>query len=184
MDKDIYKIDGEKIDFHQERIKQWLEAEKDWEKAKKVYPIYIEFSPAGACNHRCTFCAVDYIGYKTRFLETNTLKERLTEMGELGVRSIMYAGEGEPLLHKDLAEIIVHTKESGIDVAITTNATPMSEKFLRQSLPSITWIKASINSGRAETYAQIHKTKAEHFHAAWRNMALASRIRKEKSLNP
>src|SRR3989344_9404322 len=113
MEEDRYAIDGGKIAYHPDRVKQWLNAGGDWEKAKSVYPIYIEISPMGACNHRCTFCSVDYIGYKNRSLDTEVLMNTLSEMGEYGVRSVMYAGEGESLLHKDLSKIIQHAKKSG-----------------------------------------------------------------------
>src|SRR3990167_8761699 len=103
---DRYKIDSHKMNYHVDRIHEWLY------QTKTTYPIYVEISPSGACNHRCSFCAVDYIGYKTRFLDAELLKARISEMGERGIRSIMFAGEGEPLLHKDLSEIIANTRRS------------------------------------------------------------------------
>ncbi len=171
MDK--YKIDSHKINYHVDRVHEWLY------QTKTVYPIYVEISPSGACNHRCSFCAVDYIGYKTRFLEKELLKTRIAEMGERGVRSIMFAGEGEPLLHKDLAEIIVHTQQSGIEASITTNAVALTEKFAREALPHTAWIKASINAGDKDTYAKVHQTKPQDFERAIANLAKAVQIKRE-----
>jgi len=183
MVEDKFRIDGDKILFHPERVKNWLDSGNDWEKAKKVYPLYIEISPAGSCNHRCTFCAVDFIGYVKRFLDKDILNERLSEIGDLGVKSVMYVGEGEPLLHPNLSEIIQHTKgNAGIDVAITTNATPLKERFVEETLPYITWIKASINAGTAETYSKVHMTRESHFELALGNMGRASRLREKMGL--
>ncbi|MBF0371884.1 MAG: radical SAM protein [Alphaproteobacteria bacterium] len=167
---DRYLIDGHKLTYHPDRVAALMAAKDDWDKAKGVYPLYMEVAPVGACNHRCVFCAVDYIGYKTRSLDMALMRERLPEMGRLGVRSIMYAGEGEPLLHKSINELIATTKRAGIDVSLTTNASVLPKGFLDEALPHVSWIKASVNAGTAETYSAIHRTKAAHFDAVIANL--------------
>lgn len=176
---DLFRIDSHKLMYHPGRIAQWQAAGDEWEKAKSVYPLYVEISPAGACNHRCTFCAVDYIGYKTRTLEKDLLTRRVAEMAERGVKSIMYAGEGEPLLHKHIGEIIVQTQKVGIDVALTTNAVTLKDALVYEMLGSVTWIKASVNAGTRETYAKVHRTKADDFDRVFRNLAKAVQVKQE-----
>lgn len=161
---DEFRIDSHKLIFHPREVARWL-------KGEEVYPIYMEISPSGACNHRCTFCALDFAGYKPRFLDFHIFKERLYEMGRLGVKSIMYGGEGEPLLHRDIADIILHTKESGIDVAVTTNGVLLTSQLLEKIAGHVAWIKVSINAGTPETYEKIHRTKAADFQRVIENLA-------------
>lgn len=169
---DEFGIDSHKLIFHPREVSRWLAGEE-------IYPIYMEVSPSGACNHRCTFCALDYMGYKPRFLDTAIFKERLSEMGRLGIKSIMYGGEGEPFLHRDIAEIILHTKNSGIDVAITTNGVLLSRSLTEKIIGSVAWIKVSINAGTPDTYAKIHRTKADDFDRVINNLKEAIQVQGE-----
>lgn len=162
--EDPYLIDSHKMMYHSERIAQW---QRD---PLHTYPLYIEISPVGHCNHRCTFCAVDYIGYKARSLDVDILMRRLSEMSQLGVKSVMYAGEGEPMLHKSIDDIVVHTAAMGIDVAFTTNGTLLNKVI--SVLEHIKWIKVSMNGG-PESYAKIHQTKDSDYERVWANLRSA-----------
>lgn len=169
---DRYHIDSHKLFYHVSRVNDWLEG-------KNIYPIYAEISPSGTCNHRCIYCALDFLEYQPRFLDSNLLAERLSEMASHGLKSIMYAGEGEPLLHKKIGDIINHTKKVGIDVAITTNGVLFREELIESTLGNITWIKVSINGATRETYAKIHKTSPDNLDRVIKNLSYAAKIRKD-----
>lgn len=177
-------IDSHKLAYHSEWVSHWHAAQGNWQLAKTLYPIYVEVSPTGRCNHRCPWCAVDYIGYKNRLLDFNRFKFTLRGMvnrritGETwnGVRSIMFAGEGEPTLHPKLAEMVVATKEVGIDVALTTNGTAMNAKFIDRALPHITWIKVSLDAASAPTHALNHHASLDQFALAIQDPAYASKL--------
>lgn len=173
--QDKYRIDSHKLIYHVDRVSDWLRGEN-------VYPVYAEMSPSGACNHRCTYCGLDFMEYKARFLEAPVLKERLSEMGALGLKSVMYAGEGEPFLHKHMADIILHTKASGIDAAITTNGVLLRPEMADRILGHVTWIKVSINGATPETYAKIHRTSPGDFDRVISNMAYAARLKRDGGL--
>ncbi|MFH0754956.1 MAG: radical SAM protein [Candidatus Omnitrophota bacterium] len=171
MDK--YSIDGHKMMYHVDRLNAWLSG-------KQVYPLYLEVSPSGSCNHRCTYCALDFMEYKPRFLDTVLFKKRIAEMGKLGVKSVMYAGEGEPFLHKDMPEMIVDTKRSGIDVALTSNGVLFDKKRVDACLKQITWIKISINGATDKTYNMIHRGKKGDLGKVMANMEYAAGLRRVK----
>jgi MoaA/NifB/PqqE/SkfB family radical SAM enzyme len=165
---DRYGIDDHKLHLHVARVADWLAG-------KLTYPIYMELSPAGGCNHRCTFCGLDFMGYQGRFLDREVLGARLTELAQLGLRSVMYSGEGEPLLHRDLAAIVHRGKGCGIDQAITTNGVLLRPELAERLLPCCEWIKVSCNAGTRDTYAALHGTRAEDFDRVRANLAEAAR---------
>ena len=167
---DKFRIDSTKIMYHPKRVAQLLDAYYDWEVAKNVYPIYVEVSPMGACNHRCTFCSVEYIGDSTGSLDPTLLSERLHEMGSLGVKSIQYAGEGEPLLHKQINQIVEQTHVAGIDVAFITNGVLLDKL---ENINELQWVRVSLNAGTRETYAKVHQTKPEDFDRVVANLKAA-----------
>jgi len=172
MDK--YRIDSHKLIYHVDRVNDWLGGEN-------IYPLYLEISPIGACNHRCIYCALDFMEYQPRFLNRNTLKDRLSEMGSLGIKSIMYAGEGEPFLHKDISSIINDTRKSGIDVAVTTNGVLFDQELADKVLADLDWIKISINAGTKNTYARIHRTKDSDFNRVIKNMTYAAKLKRKNN---
>jgi MoaA/NifB/PqqE/SkfB family radical SAM enzyme len=180
---DRYRIDGEKMSFHPRRVADWLEARGDWERAKNVFPIYVEVSPVGYCNHACTFCGVDYMLDRPDKpqLAPDVMRAMLSNMAEHGVLSVMFAGAGEPLLYKSLADAIVHADAVGIDTSITTNAVLLTEAFARKAFVAkrLRWIKASINAGTPDVYAAIHRAKEGDFDKVLRNLEAAVRVRRE-----
>ncbi|MDO8125623.1 MAG: radical SAM protein [Candidatus Brocadiales bacterium] len=171
MDK--YRIDSHKLLYHVSRVKDWLDG-------KLIYPIYAEIAATGQCNQRCTFCALDYMGYENKSQDKDILLERLSEMGKGGLKSVMYAGEGEPLIHKQIGGIIVGTKKCGIDVALTTNGVNLHKTLTEQILGSITWIKTSINAGTKERYAKIHSASPSTFERVLKNLSYAVEVRKRE----
>lgn len=171
MDK--FRIDSHKLNYHVAKVSDWLSG-------KNIYPIYLEISLSGSCNHRCVYCALDFMKYKPRFLAADLLNERISEMASLGIKSIMYAGEGEPFLHKDAGDIIRHTKGAGIDAAVTTNGVLLKKGLADNILANLSWIKVSINAGSRKTYAKIHRTNPEDFDKVIDNISYAAKLRKDK----
>ncbi|OGM96157.1 MAG: hypothetical protein A3B86_02600 [Candidatus Yanofskybacteria bacterium RIFCSPHIGHO2_02_FULL_38_22b] len=174
-------IENPKIVSHPAWLRRWRQD------PFSVQPVYIEISPVGMCNHRCTFCAPEMLGYPNRSLDTNLLIARLREMKQLrvedpdglGIKAIQYAGEGEPTLHKDLAKIFAETRKAGIDIGMLTNGTGLTEKLAREIIPLVNgYIQVSINAGTSESYAKIHRTPTpKHWDLIWHNLDKAVQIK-------
>ena len=172
---DRFRLDGHKLLWHLDRVHAWQQGEL-------VAPLYLEISPTSRCNHRCIFCGKDFARNQTSQLDTSIICQRLSEMGKLGVRSIMFAGEGEPLLHPDLARIVETTKQSGIDVAITTNGSLGNADLWRTILPNLSWIRFSVDAGTAQSYAAVHGVSPTVFDQTIASITAALAVKQELKL--
>ncbi|MEW6172089.1 MAG: radical SAM protein [Bacillota bacterium] len=173
---DDFRIDSHKLIFHPVRVSQWLQGDD-------IYPIYVEIAPSGSCNHRCVFCALDYLEYKPVFLDKDLILTNLREMAAKGVRSVMYAGEGEPLINKDTPEIVNKTREIGVDVAMTSNGVLFSKEKAAECLSSFTWVRFSVNAGTPETYQRVHRCRPGDFEKVISNLNSAVEIKRRKGLS-
>lgn len=192
---DALRIDGQKLDMHPRRMVAWLDAKDNWEQAKNIFPIYMELSPVGVCNHECTFCSVDYMLDREDAprIPYDVLERTLTDMAAHSVRSVLFAGAGEPLLYKDratgktLADVILHADHIGLDTELTSNTVLLTEDFCERAFTAKRFrrIRTSINGGDAETYAKIHRTKnPSDFDTVLRNLERAVKIRERLGSGP
>ena len=171
----MISIDNHKLMYHPERVAEWKEK-------GDCYPIYVEIGPTNSCNHNCIFCAVDWVGRDKDFIDKKTMLETLDSMANLGVKSVMFAGEGESLLHKDIGLFTKKAKQSGMDASITTNGIPVTKQKREECLPNLSWIRFSIDAGTAETYSKIHQTKKEDFNKLLHNIEESVRFKKKNNL--
>ena len=144
-----FNLDSHKLHYHFDRV-------AEFQKKGDCYPLYMEVSPVGLCNHRCIFCAYDYIAYPNRKLEKERYLSFLDEAAFLGVRSILYAGEGEPLLHPNITDFVEKTREVGIDCGMFSNGELLNAKKAESLLQNLTFLRFSFNGGNARTYSRIH----------------------------
>ncbi len=95
------------------------------------YPRIVAWISTLTCNLQCVHCYPSTGRDETPELTTEESKAIITEFASLGVKSIFMSG-GEPLLKKDLLELIKHATDEGILMFLCTNATLLSEKRGRE----------------------------------------------------
>ena len=168
-------VDGHKLIYHPKRV-------GEWNQKKDCYPIYVEIGLTNACNHKCVFCALDFLECGAEFIDSNILITNLKYMAENGLKSVMFAGEGEPLLHKGITPFIKKAKEFGLDISITTNGILFTKEKIEQCLQDLSWIRFSIDSGTSENYKEVHGTEEKDFKIVLENLKQAVAYKKENNL--
>lgn len=169
---DDFRIDSHKLIFHPEQVSNWL-------KTGDTYPTTVEISPSGACNHRCIFCAFDYLEYKPTYLEKELIIKNLGEMSKKGVKSIVVCGEGEPLLNRDTPEIINQVKAHGLDVSLVSNGVLFTAEVARECLPALSWVRFSVNAGSDQNHQQIHRSRPGDYKKILANISQAVELKRQ-----
>jgi len=169
------RMDSHKLIYHPEVVARWLNGEN-------IYPIELEVGLTNACNHRCIFCAVDYTGYKPQRIDSAMLIDNLKELAPKGLKSIIYAGEGEPLLHKDAPDLFNQTKTFGIDAALSTNGVLLTREVSEYCLRSLTWVRFSTAGIHDATYDKIQQGKPGDLQKVLANMQSAVDVKRRDKL--
>lgn len=171
-----FSLDSHKLLHHLDVLNAWIRGER-------IYPMYVAISPSGTCNHRCIFCAYNYLENKPVFLEKHSVFRLLGELGGLGAKAAFFSGEGEPFLNKALPEMIEHARENNIDAAINTNGVLFTKDMAERLLKHLTFLRVSFNAGRKETYARVHGTSEADFNRVLENISAMAEIKKRDSLD-
>tara|TARA_Y100000310_G_scaffold329947_1_gene400700 strand:- start:26381 stop:27442 length:1062 start_codon:yes stop_codon:yes gene_type:complete len=183
MSKEDTKRDFLNDEFKKHKLKDNPERVAQWRKEGDCFPLYIEIGATNRCNHQCVFCALDFLENRGLEIDKNVMIRTLEDMASVGVKYTMFAGEGEPLLHKDIGLFVQKANNSGIEVSITTNGVPFNQKKREECLPYLSWIRFSIDSGSSENYSQIHKTQESDFEKVLGNIKQAVTYREKNGLD-
>lgn len=172
------EVDSHKLFYHPDSVLRVAE----WIKKGDCFPTYVEIGTTNRCNHRCEFCALDFLERGGYDINKEVMLRTLKDMSKHGVLSVMFAGEGEPLLHKDIGIFVQEAKKYGLDVAITTNGVAFEQEKREQCLPNLSWIRFSVDAGTPGTYAKVHGTRARDFDKVIGNIEESVRFKKQNKL--
>lgn len=176
---DKYFMDGHKLYWHLDRVSNWLNGER-------IAPIHIDVGLSKGCNIRCNYCFGVLQGnfYKKgakRYFPREPLLRYVREAGEIGVKSMAFIGEGEPLLNPYVYEAIVEAKRTGVDVALGTNGILFDNgKNGEEALECLSWIRFNISAASDEAYKRIHRSK--DFSTAVEKIKFSVETKKRKKL--
>ena len=172
----VKDADSHKLSLHPERVAEWL-------RYKKCMPLHAEIGLTNKCNHHCTFCTLDWITHGKDVLDFEVLERALYQMEKAGIKSVYYAGEGEPTLHPHFAEIVHVTKTYGMSVAVATNGSKFNLDIAEQTLADISWIRFSLDSIDDGTYKQLHGVGNNELDHVLRNIDYSCWLKRNKKLD-
>jgi radical SAM protein with 4Fe4S-binding SPASM domain len=104
------------------------------------------------CNLRCPYCYASSEKCLPGELNTAESMDLVTQIAEMGAKRIVFTG-GEPMLRKDLFQVVEHARSAGLSVNIITNATMIrTPEIARRFAELFTMVTVSVDGGTAETH--------------------------------
>lgn len=144
----VRDCDSHKLMYHPRHLVKWLNGE--------YVPLHAEIGITNRCNHKCKFCILDWITHGSVDIGKDVLTRTFSDMSEMGVKSIYYAGEGEPTLHPDFPYFVEYGRSLGMSQSLSTNGTLFKKDMAGRVLPHLSWIRFSVDAGTPDTYSGIH----------------------------
>jgi len=84
----------------------------------RKFPLMVTMSLTDKCNFRCHYCDLPHMNRAE--MSTADWHRAIDELADAGMMRVSIMG-GEPLLRKDVGELVDHLKARGVNVAMNTN---------------------------------------------------------------
>lgn len=117
-------------------------------------PVQLDLELNGGCNMACPFCVHGYEAIPNALLDGEVARRLIREAVALDIRSLKLNCINEPLLRRDLEDIVDYAVDAGIfNVYFVTNGILLTEARRARLLASrLTKVQVSIDAATADTY--------------------------------
>lgn len=125
-------------------------------KLKKVLflPDCLDVEPNNTCNFRCPHCQVTHWTKEPSYLKVDSFKHILDQVSPL--RHIKLQGMGEPLLNKQIIELLREGEARGIAMSFLSNGSVLTDKIAEHLLEldnTVIWF--SVDGATTEVFEKI-----------------------------
>ncbi|MDR2406024.1 MAG: radical SAM protein, partial [Deltaproteobacteria bacterium] len=149
-----------------------------WNRARSFkelpsFPIHVDYEVMSKCNYSCPMCPMsvrdltysgdekleENRGKGEKRLSSSKIKELLEEGAAKGQAALGFGGLWEPLLYKDLPEIVSYGRDLGlVDMMVNTNGSLLTQNLAQDLIESgLTRLMVSLDALSPETYKQIRR---------------------------
>ena len=169
-------LDGTKIQWYTDRIKKW-------EKGERIAPVTVDMALTRSCNYGCHFCYAMTQENDRSVITKEHIFNFLDDAAEIGIKGISLVGYGESTSSPVYVDAIERGGKNGLSMANATNGFTLNKEKLERVLPHLTYLRFNISAGEPKRYAEIMGCKEKWFDRVIKNIELAVKIKKEKSLD-
>ena len=122
-------------------------------------PVLANYYLTYRCNASCSFC--DIWERPSPYADLETVRQNLTALKKLGVKVVDFTG-GEPLLHRQIGEILGLAKSLGLLTTVTTNCL-LYPKKAEELAGKVDMLHFSLDSADRETHDKLRNSACFDF---------------------
>src|SRR5689334_13714563 len=112
--------------------------------ASTSHPLVAHIVPIRRCNLTCGYCN-EYDDF-SKCIALDIMKQRIDHLAKLGLAILVFSGS-EPLMHKELDDMIAYTRSKGIMVGLITNGYLLSpDRIKRLNQAGLDYMQISIDN--------------------------------------
>lgn len=139
-----------------------------------AHPFTIYIEQTKYCNFKCYYCMHSthddsngifaQNGHVMQHMDFELYKALMKQLGELGIKRIVFSGLGEPLMNPDFPRFVKYAVDQGIAdrIEVLTNGVLLTPEYTDSLIAAgITNINISIQGIDAETYQQVCGVKLD-----------------------
>ncbi|MGA0556945.1 radical SAM protein [Larkinella sp. VNQ87] len=134
------------------------------------HPVLCNYYITYRCNATCSFC--DIWERPSPYVTPENVRDNLRDLKRLGVRVVDFTG-GEPLLHRQLDELLREAKNLGLITTVTTNGL-LYPKYAERLRGLVDMLHFSLDSPIAEEHDKSRGVKC--FDKVMESIALARQL--------
>lgn len=113
-------------------------------------PAYhVQFIPTNKCNMSCDFCSCEEED-RTIEMPFKRIKPLVSELKEIGTKAATVTGGGEPLMHKNIGDVLMTFYNNDIKTGLVTNGLKLKD-IHPDYLNTLTWCRISNGDFRTFT---------------------------------
>ncbi|MFH1292380.1 MAG: radical SAM/SPASM domain-containing protein [bacterium] len=149
-----------KSQVHEERLKLG-------ENIPLATPLVVYVEPSGFCNLKCVFCphGTDSDGLKKDIMSFQTFKKMVDDLSEFEdkISLLRVCGNGDPLMSREIIEMMKYAKESGSirRIELITNGLLLNTNLIENLPQFLDRIVISIEGLSPEDYLKICSVKMD-----------------------
>jgi len=151
-------------------------------------PIQVHLIPTNRCNQNCSFCAYRMHGYSSSQnfgagdeMPTTKLLETIENLYDIGTTAIQFIGGGEPTVHKDINQAFKLTLDKNMDLGLVSNGMNWNDETINL-LSHATWVRVSVDSFSAKTYANTRNVKESQFYKVIDNIKKLVKLKSQNMI--